>query len=90
MTDATSAPSGAISGATSGAASEPTSGPTSDPATADLGQLVDLMAQTLQIPLHPEHRPGVIANYARNTEIAQLVMEFPLPEMQEMGPIFQP
>jgi hypothetical protein len=70
---------------------DPTSGTPSDAATADhLGQLIDLMAQTLQIPLHPEHRPGVIANFARSAEIAQLVMEFPLPELQEMAPIFEP
>lgn len=68
-----------------------TSSARSDAATADsLGNLVDLMAQTLQIPLHPDHRPGVMANFARSAEIAQLVMEFPLPELQEMAPIFEP
>ncbi|MFM7426299.1 MAG: DUF4089 domain-containing protein [Elainella sp.] len=64
--------------------------PTADAAADSLGQLVDLMAQMLQIPLHPEHRPGVIANLARSAELAQLVMEFPLPELQEIAPTFEP
>lgn len=53
-------------------------------------QLVDLLAQTLQLTLDPEHRPGVIANFVRTSEIAQLVMEFPLPDEIEVAPIFQP
>ena len=56
----------------------------------DPAQLVDLMAQVLQIPLDPEHRPGVISNFVRNTEIAQLVMEFPLPDDIEVAPTFEP
>lgn len=57
---------------------------------AETAQLVDLMAEILQIPLDPEHRPGVIANLQRTAEIAQLVMEFPLPETIEIAPIFSP
>lgn len=61
-----------------------------DPAQAELAQLVDLMATLLQISLDPEYRPGVIANLVRNAEVAQLVMEFPLPETVEVAPIFEP
>jgi Protein of unknown function (DUF4089) len=56
----------------------------------DPAQLVDLMATMLQIPLDPAHRPGVIANFVRNAEVAQLVMEFSLPETIEAAPIFEP
>lgn len=62
----------------------------SDVSLSDPAQLVDLMAAVLQIPLAPEHRPGVIANFVRNTEVAQLVLEFPLPEAVEAAPIFEP
>jgi hypothetical protein len=57
---------------------------------SDAAQLVDLLAQMLQIPLDPAHRPGVIANLIRNAEVAQLVMDFPLPEEIETAPTFQP
>jgi hypothetical protein len=53
-------------------------------------QLVDLLSQLLQLPLDPEYRPGVIANLLRTAEIAQLVMEFPLPDSLEVAPTFDP
>jgi hypothetical protein len=56
----------------------------------DLEQLVDLMADLLDITLDPEHRPGVIANLTRTAAIAQLVMEFPIPDEIEVAPVFQP
>lgn len=61
-----------------------------DSALTNAAQLVDLLAQTLHIPLDPAHRPGVIANFVRSAEMAQLVMDFPLPEDIEVAPIFQP
>jgi hypothetical protein len=60
----------------------------SDPLDAD--RLVELLAQTLHLPLDPEHRPGVIANFLRTAEIAQLVMEFPIPDDIEVAPTFDP
>jgi hypothetical protein len=59
-------------------------------ALTDVPQLVDLMAQAIQLPLAPEHRPGVIANFERTMAITQLVMEFPLPEEIEAAPVFEP
>ncbi|NJO78809.1 MAG: DUF4089 domain-containing protein [Cyanobacteria bacterium RM1_2_2] len=59
-------------------------------ASTDVPQLVDLMAQVVQLPLDPEHRPGVVANFERTIAIAQLVMEFPLPEEIEIAPVFRP
>jgi Protein of unknown function (DUF4089) len=64
--------------------------PQSAAQSPDLATLVDLLAATLHIPLDPQHRPGVIANFERSAEIAQLVMEFPLPETLEAAPVFEP
>ncbi len=75
--------------------SEPTSDlPTSDLPTSeaaiDIPTLVDLMSQLIDLPIHPDHRPGVIANLERTATIAQAVMDFPLPDEIEVAPIFQP
>lgn len=51
---------------------------------------VDQAAQVLTLPLQPEHRPGVIANFERITTIAQLVLDFPLPNTAAIAPVFQP
>ncbi|OLP17139.1 DUF4089 domain-containing protein [Leptolyngbya sp. 'hensonii'] len=51
---------------------------------------VDRTAALMDLPLQPEHRPGVIANLTRITEIARLVTEFPLSEDIEIAPIFKP
>jgi Protein of unknown function (DUF4089) len=56
----------------------------------NLEPLVDQLAHLIGLPLAPEHRPGVIANFERTTTIAQLVMEFPLGDEVEVAPIFQP
>lgn len=56
----------------------------------DIAQLVDLMSELLQVPIAPDHRPGVIANLQRTADIAQLVMEFPLSEAIEIAPVFDP
>ena len=57
---------------------------------ADLAEWVDQMAALVDLPLHPEHRPGVVENFSRIAAIAQLVMEFPLPETVEAAPVFEP
>ncbi|MEN9225480.1 MAG: DUF4089 domain-containing protein [Thermostichus sp. HHBFW_bins_43] len=51
---------------------------------------VDQVAKALQLPLHPDHRTGVIENFARILPIAQLVLEFPLPQTVEPAPTFSP
>lgn len=56
----------------------------------DPAEYVDKMALLLELPLAPEHRPGVVENFARIEAIAQLVLEFPLPEEIEAAPIFEP
>lgn len=51
---------------------------------------VDQMAAVVGLPLEPEHRPGVIDNFARIMAIAALVNDFPLLEDVEAAPIFEP
>lgn len=58
--------------------------------SANIAELVDLMAVFLELPIDPEYRPGVIANLERTATIAQLVMEFPIPDNIEAAPTFQP
>ena len=56
-----------------------------DPAT-----FVDQMAAIVELPIQPEHRQGVIDNFARIIAVAQLVNEFPLTEAIEIAPVFEP
>lgn len=51
---------------------------------------VDQTAQVLNLPLQPEHRAGVIANFEHITTIAQMVLDFPLPTTVTIAPVFQP
>jgi hypothetical protein len=51
---------------------------------------VDQMAAIVGLPLQPDHRSGVVDNFARILIIAQLVTEFPLSEDIEIGPVFEP
>lgn len=56
----------------------------------DSGQLVDLLAEMLQLPLDPAYRSGVIANFVRMQALAQFVIEFPLPDAIEVASVFEP
>lgn len=56
----------------------------------DAAALVDQLALLVALPLQPEHRPGVVDNFARIVSIAQLVTEFPLPDDIEIAPNFEP
>lgn len=56
----------------------------------DTSVFVYQMAAIVALPLQPEHRPGVVDNFARIVAIAQLVNEFPLPDDSEIAPIFEP
>lgn len=51
---------------------------------------VDQMAIALGLPIAPEYRAGVVANITRTAQIAQLVLEFPLPDDVVAAPRFQP
>ncbi len=56
----------------------------------DPALFVDQMAAIVELPLQPEHRQGVVDNFARIMAVAQLVNEFPLTEEVEIAPVFEP
>jgi hypothetical protein len=58
--------------------------------TPSAAEYVETISQLLNLPIDPEHRPGVIQNFERILAIAKLVTEFPLPEDLEAAPIFEP
>lgn len=57
---------------------------------SDPAQFVDQMALLLNLPLAPDDRLGVVENFTRIQAIAQLVLDFPLPEAIEAAPVFRP
>lgn len=61
-----------------------------DSAEFDPAAYVDQMAIALDLPIAPEYRSGVIDNFSRIAAIAQLVLEFSLPEDTVAAPAFQP
>ena len=58
--------------------------------TSPLEAWVEQVAQIINLPLQPADRPGVVENMARLQAIAQLVMDFPLPEDSEIPSVFRP
>jgi len=56
----------------------------------DAEQYVEQAAALVGLPLHPEHKPGVIANMSRIQKVASLFLDFPLPDDVEAAPVFQP
>ncbi len=55
----------------------------------DAGAYVDAAAALTGMPIAPEHRPGVVVNMERIAAMAKLVMDFPLPDEVEPGPVFR-
>lgn len=53
-------------------------------------EYVAQMALLLELPLAVEYRPGVVENFAKIMAIAQIVLEFPLPDEVEAAPTFRP
>jgi hypothetical protein len=49
---------------------------------------IDPAAIAIGLPIAPEHRPGVVANFERTAQFAALVNEFELPESLEAAAIF--
>jgi len=51
---------------------------------------VNAAAQALDLNLKPEHRPGVLENFARLAQLAAVVNEFPLTPEDEPAPLWKP
>jgi len=55
----------------------------------DAEAYVDAAAALTGMPIAAEHRPGVVVNMERIAAMAKLVMDFPLPDEVEPGPVFR-
>ncbi|NEO37840.1 MAG: DUF4089 domain-containing protein [Moorea sp. SIOASIH] len=60
------------------------------PKKLETATYVEAMAQLLDLDLKPQHRPGVIKNFATIYAIASLVTEFSLPDDIAAAPVFEP
>lgn len=58
--------------------------------TLETANYVEATAELLDLDLKPEHRPGVIKNFATIYAIASLVTEFSLPDDLAAAPVFEP
>jgi hypothetical protein len=56
----------------------------------DVERYAEAAAQALNLPLAPEHRPGVLRYLQMVTQLAPRVMDFPLPPAVESGNAFRP
>ncbi|CAN5341242.1 hypothetical protein BH11PSE9_BH11PSE9_31060 [soil metagenome] len=51
---------------------------------------VDAAAAALQLPLAPEHRPGVLQYFALAASLADVLMAYPLGRDDEPAEVFAP
>lgn len=58
--------------------------------SSEMLSYIHAAAALINLPIAPEHLPGVVANLERTKAIAQLVTEFPLPDTVEAAPTFEP
>lgn len=62
-----------------------------NPADKDaFARTVDAAAAALDLPLHPDHRPGVLHFCALAAGMAQRVLAVPLTRSDESGEVFRP
>jgi hypothetical protein len=59
-------------------------------AAQNLEALVKQLALLIDLPLDRDLQPGVVEQFRQIAAIAQLVMEFPLPEEIEPASVFEP
>ena len=53
-------------------------------------EYVNQMSLLLNLPINEEYKDGVIANFEKIKDIAEIVNNFPLPESIEIAPLFEP
>jgi len=56
----------------------------------DVERYAEAAAQALNLPLAPEHRPGVLRYLQMVAQMAPRVMDFPLPPAVESANAFRP
>ena len=60
------------------------------PDTEAIARTVDAAAAAIDLPLHSDHRPGVLHFYALAAGMAQRVFAVPLTRSDESGEVFRP
>lgn len=56
----------------------------------DANAFLDAAAAAMNLSIDPEWRPAVLDNLTRSRQIAQAVLDFPLPDDIEAASIFKP
>jgi hypothetical protein len=56
----------------------------------DIARLVDEAAKAIGLPIAPEYRANVLANYERSLAIAQPLLEVELDDELTPAPVFRP
>lgn len=56
----------------------------------NIEKYVEITAELINLPLQPEHLPGVVANLEKISVIAQLIIDFPLAPEIEPASKFDP
>ena len=57
---------------------------------SNVQEYVNQMSLLLDLPINEEYKDGVIANFEKIKDIAEIVNNFPLPESIEIAPLFEP
>ncbi len=58
--------------------------------TFNSSEYVNQAAAIVGLPIPAEYHASVVDNFERIAAIAQLVLDFPLPEDTEVAPVFDP
>ncbi len=56
----------------------------------DPAAYVDAAAALIGLPIPADYHQNVVANFERIHTVAQLFLDFPLPEETEIAPVFEP
>ena len=56
----------------------------------DVAAYIEQMSTLIDLPLHPDHRPGVVENFYRIQMVARFFLDYPLPDEIEAAARFQP
>ena len=56
----------------------------------DAEAVADAAAAMLGLTITAEQRPGVLMHLANTRRVARAVLDFPLPDETENGPVFRP
>lgn len=56
----------------------------------DIAPYIDQISKLIDLPIHPDHRPSVVENFYNLQMIAQVFLDYPIPEEIEAAARFQP